>query len=262
MLDVIYYPVSFILWCWHWVFGLLLGDANAIGWALAIVLLVCTLRAILVKPAINQVRAMRKMQAIAPKMKAIQRRHADDRQRQYAEIQKLQREHGVSPLGGCLPLLLQIPVFIGLNHVLRAFTQYPDRANYVFPHSDVVSYLHATLFGSHLGDAILNLQAGSGHVWLWGVAPVAIPLMLAAAVATHLTARLSARRQLTAEDTPQARLIAGFSLYVAPLGVLAFGGALPIGLLLYWVSSNCWTLAQQHFLLRPADDQADRRASR
>src|SRR5436309_208761 len=119
VLDFICYPVSFILWCWHWVFAHILGDSNFIGWALSIVFLVFTLRLVMLKPAIHQVRSMRKMQQFAPEMKKIQKKYANDRQRQAQEMQKLQREHGVNPLGGCLPMLLQIPVFIGLNHVLR-----------------------------------------------------------------------------------------------------------------------------------------------
>ena len=97
--------------------------ATSFGWALSIVLLVFTLRLVLLKPAIAQIRSMRKMQKFAPEMKKIQKKYANDKQRQAQEMQKLQREHGVNPLGGCLPMLLQIPVFIGLNHVLRSFRE-------------------------------------------------------------------------------------------------------------------------------------------
>jgi YidC/Oxa1 family membrane protein insertase len=254
VLDFIYYPVSFVLWCWHQVLGSLLGDSSAVGWALAIVLLVCTIRAVLLRPAISQARAMRKMQRFAPEMRAIQRRHAGDRQRQTQEMQRLQREHGVNPLGGCLPALLQIPAFLGLSRVLRTFTQYPDRSNYFFPHADVVSYLDAKLFGAHLGDAILTSTAGH-WTWLWSVAPVAVPLMLVAAVATHVNARLAANRQLAAgaAGEPTAALTRTLSMWLFPLGVLVFGGALPVGLLIYWVTNNVWTLGQQFLVLRRLD---------
>lgn len=126
MLTFIYYPVSFILWCWHTVFGLALGDSNAWGWSLAIVFLVFTLRALLLKPAIAQMRSGQAMRKIAPEIEAIKKKHAGDRQRQLSEMQQLQRNHGVSALGGCLPALLQIPVFIGLNHVLRKWLLHID----------------------------------------------------------------------------------------------------------------------------------------
>lgn len=259
MLNFIYYPVSFVLWCWHRLLGLALGDASALGWALAVVLLVCTVRLILLRPAIAQARAMRVMQRLAPRIREIQRRHASDRQRQSVELQQLQREHGVKPLAGCLPMLLQIPAFIGLSRVLRVFTEYPNRPNYFFPNSDVHSYLAANLFGTHLGDAIFNTAALSGSLaghspWLWQVAPVAIPLMLIAAVATHVNSRLAANRPTTG-DTTQAALIRAIGMWVFPLGVLVFGAALPVGLLLYWVTNNVWTLGQQYLVLRRLDGE-------
>lgn len=259
MFDFVYYPVSFILWCWHWVFARVLGDANAIGWALAIVFLVFTLRLIMLKPTISQVRSMRKMQQFAPEMKKIQKKYANDRQRQAMEMQRLQREHGVNPLGGCLPLILQVPVFIALNHVLRSFQPTSPR-NYFFGPHDVQSYLSADLFGAHLGDAILGVSNWGGSPgWHWAVAPVAIPLMIVASVATHFTARLSVERQL-AMGTPvtgQTAMMNKITMYVFPLGVLVFGGGLPIGLLLYWLSNNVWTLGQQHFVFQRMDREEE-----
>lgn len=260
MLGFIYYPVSFVLWCWHGMFGLLLGDASAVGWALSVVLLVVTVRVILLRPAIGQARTMRAMQRLAPKIRAIQRKHADDRQRQSAELQRLQREHGVNPLAGCLPALLQIPAFIGLSRVLRVFTEYPNRSNYFFPNSDVRSYLAAKLFGAHLGDALFHVTALSGPIaahspWLWQVAPVVIPLILVSAVATHVNARLSTQPA----DTAQAALSRVLSMWVFPLGMLVFGAALPLGWLIYVVTNNCWTLGQQYLLLRHLDREDARR---
>lgn len=260
MLDFIYYPVSFILWCWHEVFGFLLGESTAFAWAASIVFLVFTLRVILLKPAINQVRSMRKMRDFGPQLDAVRQKYPNDRQRQRAGIQQLQREHGVNPLGGCLPVVLQIPVFIGLSNVLRTFAYYPNRPNYFFPLHDVHSYLQANIFGAHLGDAILNTSLIAGHalhhaLWMWQVAPVAIPLMIIAALVTHFNARLSMAhsRPASGPGGASSRLVSRFAMWVVPLGALVFGGALPVGLLLYWVSNNLWTLGQQHFVFRRVD---------
>jgi YidC/Oxa1 family membrane protein insertase len=253
--DFIYYIVSFILWCWHQVFGFILGPSNFIGWALSIILLVFTLRLVLLKPAVHQIRSMRKMQKFAPEMKKIQKKYANDRQRQAQEMQKLQREHGVNPLGGCLPMVLQIPVFLGLNHVLRSFRPGTSEV-YFFKAGDVHSYLDAKLFDAHLGDAVLGVGSlGGSPGWHWGVAPVAIPLMIAAAIATHFTARLSVQRQaaLGTPATGQTAMMNKLTLYIFPLGVLIFGGGFPVGLLLYWLSNNGWTLAQQHFVFKRMD---------
>lgn len=249
MLDFIYYPVSFILWCWHKVFGFVFGDATAISWVLGIMFLTFTVRGIMFKPFVKQVRSMRKMQDFAPEMKKVQKKYANDRQRQAQEMQKLQKEHGVNPLGSCLPMLLQIPVFIGLNHVLRMFA--PGRGeNYFFDADGVQSYVNAKLLGVNIGDAIHHVAAMGGSAmggggWNWQVAPVAIPLMIVASIATHFTARHSVARQNPATMTAQAGMMNKLTMYVFPLGVLVFGAFFPLGLLFYWISNNGWTLMQQ-----------------
>ncbi|MEC3974617.1 membrane protein insertase YidC [Amycolatopsis sp. H20-H5] len=266
MLDFIYYPVSFILWCWHKVFGLVFGEASALSWILGIIFLTFTVRGIMFKPMVNQMRSMRKMQDFAPEMKKVQKKYANDKQRQAAEMQKLQKEHGVNPLGSCLPMLLQIPVFIGLNWVLRAFTHKPagggpKTENYFFGQHDVDSYVNAKLFGVNLGEAIHNsvgLVGGTGEGgWHWNVAPVAIPLMIVAGIATHLTARHSVARQNAASATPQTAMMNKLTLYVFPLGVLVFGALFPLGLLFYWLANNGWTLMQQRFVYTKIDKEEE-----
>ncbi|AXB46246.1 membrane protein insertase YidC [Amycolatopsis albispora] len=267
MLDFIYYPVSFILWCWHKVFGLVFGEASAVAWVLAIIFLTFTVRGIMFKPFVNQVRSMKKMQDFAPEIKKVQKKYANDKQRQALEMQKLQKEHGVNPLGSCLPMLLQIPVFIGLNHVLRMFTVNPNGGekteNYFFDKGGVESYVNAKLFGVNLGDAIHNTQILAGEAaasgWHWYVAPVAIPLMIVASIATHLTARHSVARQNPASATQQTAMMNKLTLYVFPLGVLVFGALFPIGLLIYWLANNGWTLMQQRLVYTKIDKEEEKK---
>jgi YidC/Oxa1 family membrane protein insertase len=271
VLDFIYYPVSFILWCWHKVFGFVFGEATAISWILGIIFLTFTVRGIMFKPFVNQVRSMKKMQDFAPEMKKVQKKYANDRQRQAQEMQKLQREHGVNPLGSCLPMLLQIPVFIGLNHVLRAFTMPPPGGgpkteNYFFSQADVHSYVSAKLFGVNLGEAVYNgvgvVSGGAANVgFQWGVLPVALPLMIVASIATHLTARHSVARQNAASATPQTAIMNKLTMYIFPLGVLVFGALFPLGLLFYWLANNGWTLMQQRLVYTKIDkEEAARKA--
>lgn len=272
MLDFIYYPVSFILWCWHKVFGFAFGESSAFAWILGIIFLTFTIRGIMFKPFVNQVRSMKKMQDFAPEMKKLQKKYANDRQRQAQEMQKLQREHGVNPLGSCLPMVLQIPAFIGLNHVLKAFTTPPPGGgpkteNYFFSQHDVNSYVSAKLFGVNLGEAVNNgVGAISGGVanggWHWSVLPVALPLMIIASIATHLTARHSAARQsAAATGTAQTAIMNKLTMYVFPLGVLVFGAFFPLGLLFYWLANNGWTLMQQRLVYTRIDkEEATRKA--
>lgn len=258
MLDFIYYPVSFILWCWHWVFGHVFGEASGISWVLGIMFLVFTLRAIMFKPFVKQVRSMRAMQEFAPEIKKIQKKYGNDRQRQAQEMQKLQREHGFSPLGGCLPMLMQIPVFIGLFHVLRSFGNSPDE-NYFFDADGVSSYLAADIFGARLSNFITQPDAvlAEYDASRTSVILVSIPLMILASVLTHLTARHSVARQNPEAATPQTAIMNKLTLYIFPLGVLVFGLFFPIGLLLYWLANNTWTLGQQRLVYRKIDAEEE-----
>lgn len=265
MLNFIYYPVSAILWFWHKAFGYLLGPDNGFAWALAVVFLVFTLRAVLFKPFISQVRSMRKMQEFAPEIQKLKKKYGDDRQKMAAEMQKLQSEHGVNPLGGCLPVLVQIPVFIGLFHVLRSFNRPFLNAdqnrligNYVFSAVDVRSFLDAHLFGVPLSAFITEpaeLLARYGDISRWQIAIVAIPLTIVAGILTHLTAKHSVERQNPAQvaANPQAAIMNKLMVYLFPLGVVAGGPFFPLAILLYWLSNNLWTLGQQRLVYQRID---------
>ncbi|MDQ2883074.1 MAG: membrane protein insertase YidC [Actinomycetota bacterium] len=257
MLNFIYYPVSAILWFWHKAFGYLLGPGNGFGWALAVVFLVFTLRAVLFKPFVSQVRSMRKMQEFAPEIQKLKKKYGDDKQKMAAEMQKLQSEHGVNPLGGCLPVLVQIPVFIGLFHVLRSFNRpslSPEMnrqtANYVFSALDVQSFLDARVFGVPLSAFITEpteLLARYGDISRWQIAVVAVPLTIVAGVLTHLTAKQSVARQNPAQiaANPQAAMMNKLMVWLFPLGVVGGGPFFPLAILMYWLSNNLWTLGQQ-----------------
>ncbi|MEU4442607.1 membrane protein insertase YidC [Actinosynnema sp. NPDC050801] len=260
MLNFIYYPVSFILWCWHWVFGHVFGESSGFAWALAVVFLVFTLRAILFKPFVGQVRSMRKMQEFAPELQKIKKKYGNDKQRQAQEMQKLQSEHGVNPLGGCLPMLVQIPVFIGLFHVLRSFKPGWGEV-YFFDAQGVESFVNAKLFGANLSTFITmpgNELEALGDTSRNSVLLVSIPLMIIASIATHFTARHSVARQTqAAADNPQTAIMNKLTLYIFPIGVLVGGLFFPIAILLYWLSNNAWTLGQQYVVYHRIDREEE-----
>ena len=172
-LDYFYYPVSAIMWLWYKAFAFLLGPSNFFAWTLSVMFLVFTLRAILYNPFVRQIRTTRQMQELQPQIKALQKKYGKDRQRMALEMQKLQREHGFNPILGCLPMLAQMPVFLGLYHVLRCFNRTstgigqlglsPERnrelGNYVFSATDVGHFLDANLFGAPLGASMTQRGA-------------------------------------------------------------------------------------------------------
>ncbi|WP_424185796.1 membrane protein insertase YidC [Actinokineospora sp. G85] len=246
MFDVLLYPVSAVLWFWHNAFGSLFGPATGAAWVLAIVFLVCTVRALLIRPAIAQAKAAERARELAPAMAKIKDKHGRDRERMAREIQKLHADNGTSPFAGCLPALVQLPVFFSLYWVLRDFT--PGATNQVFDTAGVSSFLSADVFGARLGSWVGQsapelAAAGTDHAHML---VVGLPLMLLAGLATFLTMRAAQRRATT--PMPFGSVLT----WVAPLGVLAAGllFPVPIGVLVYYLTSNVWTLAQQHVLMR------------
>lgn len=279
MLDFIYWPVSWILWFWHKVFGAIpfLGPSNGIAWALSVIFLVFTLRLLLYKPFVKQVRTTRQMQVLQPQIKALQKKYGKDKQRMATEMQKLQKEHGFNPIMGCLPVLAQAPVFIGLYHVLRSFNrtgttwgqlglsaeENANLSNYAFSVEDVRSFLRADLFGAPLSSFMVQPKEQLAAFAEFGGIPtvttigiVAIPLMILASIATHFNSRASVARQTPAAAAqPQAAIMNKLALYVFPLGVLVGGPFLPVAILLYWVANNFWTYAQQHLVFGKIDKE-------
>jgi len=247
------YPVSAILWCWHHAFGAVLDPAGGLSWALAVVFLVLTLRVLLVRLALVQLRSGRALAGLQPEIRALRERHGADRAALAAAVQKLQRDRGVNPLGGCLPALAQVPVFLGLLHVLRGLTG--GGSDYVFGPADVAAFGRARLFGAPLG-AYLRMPAEqlvAYGVDRWQVAAVAIPLAALAALATYLTSRHALRR--TPPGDPLTRPL---TLYAFPAGALLGGTVFPfpVVILLYWLANNAWTALQQPALHRHLDRAA------
>ncbi len=264
-LDIIYYPVSAIMWVWYKLFAFLLGPSNFFAWALSVMFLVFTLRAILYKPFVKQIRTTRQMQELQPQIKALQKKYGKDRQRMAVEMQKLQREHGFNPILGCLPMLAQVPVFLGLFHVLRSFNrtqggfgqiqlsveQNRATGNYVFSPSDVANFLDAHLFGAPLGATMIQKTGLDAFTEFnrASVIAVGVPIMILAGVATYFNSRASVARQSPeAAANPQTAMMNKLALYVFPLGVVVGGPFLPLAIIMYWLANNIWTFGQQHYV--------------
>jgi YidC/Oxa1 family membrane protein insertase len=264
-LDVFYYPVSAIMWAWYKLFAAVLGPSNFFAWALAVMFLVFSLRALLYKPFVSQIRTTRQMQELQPQIKALQKKYGKDRQRLALEMQKLQREHGFNPVLGCLPMLTQIPVFLGLYHVLRSFNrttggfgqphmsvaQNRMTGNYVFSPADVGHFLDANLWGAPIGAFMTQRTGLDAFTYFSRPAVIAVgaPVMIMAGIATYFNSRASVARQTPeAAANPQTAMMNKLALYVFPLGVVVGGPFLPLAIILYWFSNNIWTFGQQHYV--------------
>ncbi|AEG82719.1 MULTISPECIES: membrane protein insertase YidC [Corynebacterium] len=284
MLNFIYWPISAILWFWHKVVSFVFDPGSGISWVLAIMLLTFTIRAFLVKPMLNQMRSARKMQELQPLMQEIRKKYGKDQQKMMAETRKVQKEVGVNPIAGCLPALVQMPVFIGLFHVLRSFNRTGtghsqlglsvevnrQTPNYIFSPEDVQSFLDARIFGVPL-SAYISMPGDMYKAFQpvdftrANIIAVAAPLILIIVVATHMNGRLSVNRQkarresgLQAAPTSgqmqmQMDMMNKMMLWFMPLTILFTGVLWHLGLLFYMVANNIWTFFQQRWIFNKID---------
>lgn len=254
-LDWIYSAISWILLSWHSAWDAI-GVGNAIGtnwaWILSIVFLVVTLRVILFPVFVKQIKSQRAMQALQPKVKELQDKHKGDRETLQKEMMELYRKEKANPLMGCLPMFLQIPVFLGLFHVLRRLN--PDKMNkdlYGWTVEQFDSASHARLFTAPIAarfssstDQLTSLDANGTTVKI-----IAAILVLTMMVTTYMTTKQMINRTGRAVD-PQQRMIQTLMLYGIPASLLVSGALFPIGVIIYWVTNNLFSLGQQQWVLR------------
>lgn len=254
MLDWLYNIVGWVLIKIHsGLTAIGLDPDSGWAWGLSIVTLTVLMRLIMVPLFVKQMNTQRKMQDLQPQMAKVRERYKNDKQRQQQETMKLYQESGTNPLMGCLPLLLQMPVFFALFSVLRSVAQ--GQAQYGFTQNLVESAQGAMIFHAPLAA---QFTSSSEELAKYGspdpiMAKVVIVLAcVIMGLTTFLTMRQSMQRnaaQMAAmPDNPMAQT-QKIMMYMAPAFGL-FGLGMPIGVLLYWVSSNIWTMGQQHFLYR------------
>jgi YidC/Oxa1 family membrane protein insertase len=255
LMDPIYNAISWILLQWHWVWDKVLPDGTFLGttwdWVLAIVFLVITVRIILFPIFVKQIRSQRAMQALAPRVKELQAKHKGDQQTLREEMMKLYQTEKVNPLMGCLPLLLQIPVFFGLFRVLSHLNpSNPNKTQYGWSVEQFDSAVVARLFNAPIparfadsASQLALLDADSVTVKV--VAGVLVLIMM---LTTFMTSRQMILKTGWSQE-PQQRMIQKLMLYGIPISLLLSGWYFPIGVIIYWVVQNIFSLGQQYWVL-------------
>src|SRR5580700_9063499 len=241
--------------------GALFGPATGLAWGLSIVILVVIIRLLLVPLFVKQVHAQRKMAQHAPHLAELRKKYKNDKQRLNEETMKFYKENGVNPLAGCLPMIPQMIVFFSLFYVLRGIAEWQG-AHYVkgvlvpaqvpkygLTTAVVESAQKATIFGVHLGDKLLFPHTPS--LGVSGSIVVALSVVISAST-TFMTVRQTAKRGLMQTnvdpDNPMAQS-QKYMMYIVPFFSLT-GLYWQYGLVLYWVTTNLWTLGQQFFMFR------------
>ena len=245
ILNPLYYAVSGVMLSWHWLLSHLgLDPEGGASWALSIIGLTLVIRAALIPLFVKQIKASRNMQLIQPKVKELQKKYGHDREKLAAETMKLYKDSGTNPFASCLPILLQMPIFFAL---FRLIDEAADGTGHGFlSAARAEDFGEAKLFGSLPIAGSFTTPLGST-----GVQVLAAVLVIAMTATTFLT-----QRQLMAKNMPPDALTGPYAqqqkmlLYVLPV-VFAVGGiAFPIGVLLYWTTSNLWTMGQQFYVIR------------
>lgn len=250
--------VAWIMVQFHKLFTALgLQEAGGAAWTLSIVGLVIVIRVALIPLFVRQIKASRGMQLIQPEMQAIQKKYKGktdpaSREAMSRETMELYRKHNTNPFSSCLPILAQSPIFFALFRVLNSLTllsqgKYAGGKTHIGPLTQELARQaeSATVFGAPLSGTFMR-AAGNTQVQV-----VTIILIVAMALTTFTT-----QRQLTMKNMPKAALEGPMAqqqkmlLYLMPL-IFAFSGVnFPIGVLVYWTTTNLWSMVQQFYTIR------------
>src|SRR4051795_1522696 len=216
-------------------------DSVGFSWGLAIIALTVCVRAILVPLTLKQYHSMQALQRLAPEIKQLQEKYKDDKQRLNQEMMKFYQENKVNPFGSCLPLLLQMPVFLSLFYMLRKDLKHdicPQIVTYAAQHGKSVASIGCDQVdpGSAKFLFINDLTAKATGATLVVLLVLYVGSQLLSSVLMSVTADRNQR----------------FIMIALPFVFVPFIQRFPAGLLVYWITTNFWTVGQQYVIRRGA----------
>ncbi|MFD6968056.1 membrane protein insertase YidC [Streptomyces sp. NPDC059979] len=242
-------PVSWIIVQFHSLYGALFGADSGWAWGLSIVSLVILIRICLIPLFVKQIKATRGMQALQPKMKAIQERYKNDKQRQSEEMMKLYKETGTNPLSSCLPILAQSPFFFALYHVLANIAD--GKTIGAMDQQLVDSAREAKIFGAPIAAKFMDSPE---KVEALGATLTDVRIVTAVMIIMMSLSQFYTQRQLMQKNvdlsvkTPfmqQQKML----MYIFPVIFAVMGINFPVGVLVYWLTTNVWTMGQQMYVI-------------
>lgn len=233
-----------------------LPPENGWTWTLSIIGLVLVIRAALIPVFVKQIKAQRGMQLLQPDLKKMQEKYKGktdqlSRQAMAQEQMALYKKHGTNPFSACLPMLIQMPFFFALFQVLSGISTNAVQGHGVgaMSHEQVVQFDQSSIFGAPLSATLLHGTPEGGNVttvWI-----LSIVMILAMTASQFIT-----QKQIMAKNMSEEAMASPFMrqqkmmLYILPL-VFGIGGInFPIGVLIYWTTTNLWTMGQQFFVIR------------
>ena len=246
ILDPLYYAVSWVMVTFHSLLGYVFGkDSNAsIKWSLSIIGLVIVIRIILIPLFVKQIKSQRALTALQPHMKEIQKKYKDDRQKQSEEMMKLYKEHKTNPLASCFPILAQAPIFFALFTVLNGIAR--DVPHGVLKGDLLISAQAAKFFGANLSNTFLSSDSNTQTKF------VTVFLIIFMSATTFITQRQLMVKGMPKMDSSNNMMLQQqkIMLYVFPIIFAVTGVNFPVGVLLYWSTTNLWTFGQQFYVIK------------
>jgi YidC/Oxa1 family membrane protein insertase len=233
-----------------------LPEASGWTWTLSIIGLVLVIRAALIPVFVKQIKAQRGMQLLQPDLKKLQDKYKGktdqlSRQAMAQEQMAMYKKHGTNPFSACLPMLIQMPFFFALFTVLSGISTASREGEGIgaMSHEQVVQFDQSTIFGAPLSATLLHGTPPGGNVvavWI-----LSILMILAMTASQFIT-----QKQIMAKNMSEEAMASPFMrqqkmmLYILPI-VFGVGGInFPIGVLIYWTTTNLWTMGQQFFVIR------------
>jgi YidC/Oxa1 family membrane protein insertase len=231
------------------------GKNSGVTWGLSVFVLTLLVRIVLFPLFVKQIKSQRSMSELAPKVKELQAKYKNDKERMNTEVMALYKEHGANPIMGCLPLLLQMPIFYALFHVLRYISEHGGavkagfKPQYGWKASELYSAGHAKVFGVPLALGFKTASKAS----TFGASVSTVRVVTVIAIVVMATTTFLTQRQLMARNATSGNPMASqqkMMLYILPPLFALFGLNFQAGVLIYWVTSNIWSLGQQHFVIK------------
>jgi YidC/Oxa1 family membrane protein insertase len=213
-------------------------DHVGVSWGFSIVLLTICVRAVMIPLTLKQFKSMRALQTLQPELKAIQNKYKDDKQRQQQELMKFYKENKVNPLGSCLPLVAQLPVFISLFYMLRKSLR-----------GDICPQIQAAYKAVHGAAATTPCgpHGGAGFLFIPDLTNKATGGVLVVLILLYVGTQLASSLMMSSPTMDQTqRKIMLFMPLVFVFFVINF----PAGVLVYWITTNTWTIGQQYIVKR------------
>jgi len=245
VLKPLYIAVSWVIVTLHDFLAPIFGADSGVSWSLAIVGLVVLIRIILIPLFVKQIKSQRALTALQPHMKEIQKKYKDDRQKQSEEMMKLYKEHKTNPLASCFPILAQAPIFFALFTVLNGIGKNPPVKHGVLTQDDVVSAANATFFGAPISQTFLGTD-------ITVVKIVTVILIAFMSLTTFTTQRQLMLKGMPKMDSSNNMMLQQqkIMLYAFPVIFAISGVNFPIGVLIYWSTTNLWTWGQQYYVIK------------